>query len=186
MFHHHHHKRHRSRSCSRSPVNKRDSQQNRNNDRSKDYDRRADSNERHYHSIQSNRQYHYVPSPVLTMSIDEIISNGEKHPPVVQALIREVLLERKKRQLTEEKLNIYEHDYAHLRVQHETALNNMTLLKHEYDRCRLDLKNCSIELNQLHHNNHQLRIRIDDLLNNNQQHSYTNEEIFYAKRQRRY
>ncbi|CAF2428455.1 unnamed protein product [Rotaria sp. Silwood2] len=180
---HHHHKRHQSRS--RSPANKRESQQNRNNDRSKDYDRRADSNERHHHSIQSNRQYHYFHAPVLAMPIDEIVNNVEKHPPVVQALVRELLLERKTRQLTEEKISIYEHDYAYLRAQHEATINNMTLLKHDYDRCRLDLKNCSIELNELRHNNHQLRVRIDHLLNNERQHSYTNEEIFYAKRQRR-
>src|SRR5690242_18932083 len=47
----------------------------------------------YFYLVQSNRQYNYHPSD-LTVSIDEIINHAEEHPPIVQALIRELLLEQ--------------------------------------------------------------------------------------------
>jgi hypothetical protein len=120
------------------------------------------------------------------VSIDKVLNNPEEYPPVIQALVREVLLERKKRQLAEEKMNIREHDYVILHAQHEQTINSLGLLKHDFDQCRLDLKNSCLEMNELRHHNHQLRTHIEQLLNDGRPQIYTNEEIFFAKRQRRY
>jgi hypothetical protein len=79
-----------------------------------------------------------------------------------------------------------EHDYALLHAQHEQTINNMTLLKREYDQCRLDLQNNYIELNEVRHNNQQLRVHIDHLLNDERQQMYSNDAMLYEKRQRRH
>ncbi len=122
----------------------------------------------------------------MTASIDEIISHVEEYPPVIQSLVRELLLEQKQRKIIEERLNICEHDYVLLRAQYEQTINDLTLIKHDYDQCRIDLKNNFIELNELRHSNCQLRVHIDHLLNNEQHPMYTDDEMFYTKRQRRY
>ncbi|CAM2705755.1 unnamed protein product [Rotaria socialis] len=181
---HCHHKRRRHQS--RSLVHNRDSQQDRNNHRSTGYDKQADFHECHHNSIQPNRQYSYFHPPVLATTINEITHDAEKHPPIVQTLIRELLLERKKRQLIENRLNMREHEYAHLHAQHEAIGNNLALLKHDYDQCRLDLKARSIELNELRHHNHQLRVHVDQLLIDDGQQMNINNEMFYSKRQRKY
>ncbi len=136
---------------------------------------------------QKNRQYNYRHTSDLTAApIDEIITNADGHLPIVQTLVREILLERQKRQLIEERLNMREHDYALLHAQHEQTINNMTLLKREYDQCRLDLQNNYIELNEVRHNNQQLRVHIDHLLNDERQQMYSNDAMLYEKRQRRH
>jgi hypothetical protein len=120
------------------------------------------------------------------MPIDESIPNPEQQSPFVQALVRDLILERKKRQLIEEKFNIREHDYARLHAQHEQAINSLALLKHDFDQCRLDLKNSCIEINELRRHNHQLRTDMEHMLTDGRQQMYTNEEIFFARRQRRH
>jgi hypothetical protein len=122
----------------------------------------------------------------LTLPIDEIINHAEQHSPTVQSLIQELFLEQKKRKLMEERLNIREHDYALLHAQHEQTINNLTLLKHDYDKCRIDLQNSLVELNELRHANCQLRVHIDHCLNNERQQMYTDDEIFHTKRQRKH
>ena len=79
-----------------------------------------------------------------------------------------------------------EHDYALLHAEHEQTISNMTLLKREYDQCRLDLKNSCIELNEVRHNNHQLRVHLDHLLTDERQQTYTNDTMYHEKRQRRH
>jgi hypothetical protein len=79
-----------------------------------------------------------------------------------------------------------EHDYALLHAQHQQTITNMTLLKREYDQCRLDLQNSYIELNEVRHNNQQLRVHIDHLLNDERQQMYSNDAMLYEKRQRRH
>ncbi|UJR38201.1 hypothetical protein I4U23_030874 [Adineta vaga] len=126
---------HRSRS--RSPLDKRESQHDRDKERLK-----TASYERYYsdHSIQTNRQHSYRPLTDQTKSIDEIIQNVEQYSPTVQTLVRELLIERKKRQLFEERLTIRENDHAHLCAQHEQLVHSINLLKRDYDQCRNDLK----------------------------------------------
>jgi hypothetical protein len=136
--------------------------------------------------VQPNRQQNYRYPSDLNTSIDEILSNTEKHSPVVQTLIRELLLERQNRQLIEGKFILREHDYALLHTRHEQTINNITILKHDYDQCRIDLKAKSMELNELRNNNHLLRAQIDRHLNNERQQKYATEETFYSKRQRRH
>ncbi len=120
------------------------------------------------------------------MPIDEIINRADEYPPMIQSLVRELLLEQKTRKLLEERLNVCEHEYALLRARHEQTLNNLAVLNHDFDKCRIDLKNSFDKLNELRHSNCQLRLHIEQLLSNERQQMYTDDEIFYGKRQRRH
>jgi len=86
----------------------------------------------------------------LSVPLDEIINHAGEYPRMIQSLVHELLLEQNKRKLVEERLHICEHDYALLNAQHEQTINNLILLKHDFDKCRIDLKNSFIELNELH------------------------------------
>lgn len=156
-------KHHRSRS--HSLVNKREHEPDRNIYRLQDYEREINSYE---------RQHPYNPHFPLDLptSIDGIINNVETYPPIVQMLVREIFMERKQRQLVKETLNIREHNHILLRTQYDQLVNEINLLKRDYNQCRNNLRNISMDLNELQYYNHQLREYINRHVNDKQQRRY--------------